>query len=290
MRVLVLHNPRAGDRRVPKADLVRALKRAGHSVWYRSLRRSGWKRALSKRVDVIIAAGGDGAVAKVALALVKRRRSTVPLSVIPTGTANNIARTLGITGSIGRLAAGLETAGRSRLAVGTAKGPWGSKRFVESAGIGLIASLIARDPETPRGGFAHLRRALRTAEPRDTSVRLDGREVRGRYLMIQVMNISAIGPRLELARHADPTDERLEVVLLGALQVGAFKRYLDALARGRRARCPLVAMRARRVTIRHWPVPRGGHLDDDLWPKKRGTRSGGVTIRVERSITVLVPR
>ena len=43
--------------------------------------------------DAVIVAGGDGTVGKVA----KRLAGTdVPLVVLPTGTANNIARSLGI--------------------------------------------------------------------------------------------------------------------------------------------------------------------------------------------------
>ncbi len=291
MRVLILHNPKAGDGRLPKADLVRAFETAGHTVRYRSLKHEHWRRSLVKRSDAIVVAGGDGAVAKVARALAKRGRSTVPLAVIPTGTANNIAHALGAAGTPRRIALGLESARSSHLAVGLARGPWGATRFVESAGIGLMASLLAADPPTARAGLAHLRRALETAASRPMKIRADNARIDGDYLMVQVMNINAIGPRLELAPNADPADDRLELLMIGPAELALFKRYLAARARGRSVRCPIPTRRVRRVAIASWPGDGGGgHVDDALWPdgrQGRGTR-GSVRIRIEMRIPVLV--
>jgi len=72
------------------------LANAGHHAIYESTRKSDYKKALKKPTDLVLAAGGDGTVGKVAHELID---SGIPLSVLPLGTANNLARSLGFIGS-----------------------------------------------------------------------------------------------------------------------------------------------------------------------------------------------
>jgi diacylglycerol kinase family enzyme len=270
---------------------MRAFTRAGHSVRYHSLIETHWKRSLSRAPDVVVAVGGDGAVAKIAIALSKRPGSHAALTVIPAGTANNIARGLGINGTAERLAAGLDRARKEWLAIGIARGPWGKKRFVESAGIGPIASLLTVELETVRAGLSYVRHVVRSdvVQLRSLRVTADGKDLRGRYVMAQAMNIPAIGPRMELAPDADPGDTALDLVLIDEKKLPAFQRYLAQLAAGTRARAPVVAIRARRVEISPWPAHHGAHVDDKLWPHDEDETAGKVAIRIESRIPVLVP-
>ena len=66
MRVLLLHNPTAGDEEHDREALVEALEGSDHDVSYQSTRRKGWKDSLDASVDVFVAAGGDGTVRRVA--------------------------------------------------------------------------------------------------------------------------------------------------------------------------------------------------------------------------------
>src|ERR1700750_219337 len=94
MRILLVHNPKAGGEKYPAEKLMTMLKEAGHRAVYQSAKTKGLNEALKKRRDLVVVAGGDGTVAKVARRLVKLR-SKLPMSVLPLGTANNVARTLG---------------------------------------------------------------------------------------------------------------------------------------------------------------------------------------------------
>ena len=64
MRILLIHNPKAGDRKHSKKQLMAGLTRCGHQTLYQSIKERGWKKALKKPVDLVIAAGGDGTVRK----------------------------------------------------------------------------------------------------------------------------------------------------------------------------------------------------------------------------------
>src|SRR6266576_1909047 len=105
MRVTLMHNPKAGDAKHGKKELMAALAKAGHHAIYQSTKKSDYKKALKKSTDLVIAAGGDGTVAKVAFRLID---TGIPLSVVPLGTANNLARTLGFIASPDEIMARLE--------------------------------------------------------------------------------------------------------------------------------------------------------------------------------------
>jgi len=75
----------------------------------------------------------------------------IPITVLPVGTANNIARSLGIEGEVGGLLSGLSNAKTRYLDVGLARGPWGERNFLEAVGCGSIAEAIAHSgPKPPK--------------------------------------------------------------------------------------------------------------------------------------------
>ena len=87
MRILLIHNPKAGDRKHGKKQLMASLTRCGHQAFYQSIKERGWKQAFKKPVDLVIAAGGDGTVHKTAWQITD---GGIPLAILPLGTANNL--------------------------------------------------------------------------------------------------------------------------------------------------------------------------------------------------------
>src|SRR5688500_5254852 len=93
MRVTALYNPEAGNQTVTRQRLAALLERAGYDATYVSAKGKHWKDALDDPGDLVVVAGGDGTTAKVA----KRIAGLgVPLAILPAGTANNVARSLGL--------------------------------------------------------------------------------------------------------------------------------------------------------------------------------------------------
>src|SRR4051812_8746026 len=91
MRATLIFNEGSGNATSEK-ELRSALAGLGWKV-DRCLPKNDLEQCLAHDADVIVAAGGDGTIAKVAKHLAG---TNVPLAIIPTGTANNIARSLGI--------------------------------------------------------------------------------------------------------------------------------------------------------------------------------------------------
>lgn len=277
MRVTLIHNEGAGDEEQPDGEkLTRLIEAAGHQVRYQAWEDETWKSALEPPADLIAVAGGDGTVGRVARALVGRE---VPLAPIPLGTANNIAKTLGLTDlAVADIVRGWENAGRIQFDVGVAKGPWGSRYFVEAAGVGLFARSIpeakpqreassaeSADEKVARE-VARLREQLHSCRPYRLALKLDGRDVSGEYVLFEAMNMSFVGPNLFLAPHIDPGDGRFDVVLVTSAERDALYAALAKWERGELKRADLVTRTASSIEL-EW-AGFEVHLDDEAWPEK----------------------
>ena len=221
MRITLIHNPTAGRQSAGEAArLCGLLAERGHKVRYRSAKDSHWKRALKKPADLVVVAGGDGTVARITRRMVGRG---VPLTVLPTGTANNIARTLGLVERpFEELVRSWENPRRVRLDVGVAAGPWGERYFVEGVGAGLFAMLLAQ-PESEKmkgraaaveSGLRRLRDQAARCEPVEVAAALDGKDVSGRYVLIEAVNLRYVGPNLHLAPDSEPGDGQFDGVMV----------------------------------------------------------------------------
>lgn len=223
MRVLLLHNPKAGANDISADDLQQAFRDAGWEVEYMPSDGPEFTRRLASDLrgdcDLVAAAGGDGTLARVINGV---RAPAPPLALLPLGTANNIASSLGIAGDPRDLIAGLADADSVPLDIAIAQGAWGERRFCESVGFGLIARGLApvnaaRLPSThkiPTGRDA-LRQALRSMSPDRLTVALDGKSAEEEVLLLEVMRIPSVGPRLRLVPQAHPGDGRFYVATLG---------------------------------------------------------------------------
>jgi diacylglycerol kinase family enzyme len=218
MRVSVLYNEDAGDG-LSSNDLRDQIERLGHDVVHLVDHPTAFARTLDDSIDLAVTAGGDGTVRNAAVALAGR---SIPLAILPFGTANNIALSLGIDGTLPALIHRWSRATRTPFDVGTARGPWGSHAFVESIGAGLmVAGIKAAQQQVDHIDDAdtRLRRALAPflevlvdLEPQAVTLHVDGQRVTGSFLLVEIMNIGSIGPQLELASGIDPRDGFLAVV------------------------------------------------------------------------------
>src|SRR5688572_22103674 len=99
LNVCLVHSPSAGQAHPTKEEIEGALARHGYRTTYRRIGEDGWPECLLPPTELVVVAGGDGTVTAVALQLAGRG---VPMAVLPTGTANNIASALGSIGALTR--------------------------------------------------------------------------------------------------------------------------------------------------------------------------------------------
>jgi diacylglycerol kinase family enzyme len=306
VRVTLIHNPGAGrtDHRGAE-QLVALIEEAGHSVRYQSSKDDDWDEALEKPADLVVAAGGDGTVGRVARRMAGRN---TPLTALPAGTANNISRTLGLVGPAPEeLVRGWDGARRVKLDIGVAEGPFGKRTFVEGVGLGLFAALLAKSDEKPKserpkrpkgkhagkavdGALRRLSECAQDCEALEIAARLDGKDISGRYLLLEAVNLRYVGPSLFLGPDAEPGDGLLDVVLAGEDQRPRLIQYLESWQDNRERLAVLPTLQGKKLEIEWTGVPL--HIDDKLRPKKSAEPdevAGRVEVRIEAAVEFLVP-
>jgi len=223
--VKLLHNPGAGDEAADKDKLETLVTGHGFECRYSSTKKDGWE-AIDDEVDILAVAGGDGTIRKAAQMLLGRRLldKAFPIGVLPLGTANNIAQTLGLTGTDEEMVKAWQHDNTRRIDVGRLWGMADTDFFIESFGYGIFPQLIKemhknaddslKPEEKLQVAAEKYHQLAQEYEARHCELFIDGKDYSGRYLVVEVMNIRSLGPNLELAPGADPGDGLLEVVLV----------------------------------------------------------------------------
>lgn len=301
MRVTLIHNPQAGTQaRTHLEDLLRMLRAEGHEVRYQSAREKGWSAALAEPADLVAVAGGDGTVARVAK---RMGGSSRPVALLPFGTANNIARALGMAQlSLEELVRGWETGRRMRLDLGVASGPWGERVFIEGIGAGLFACAVPRversktidsiDRPDARVAYALqlLREDLRRCSPVAIRATLDGKDVSGEYVMFEALNLPYIGPNLHLAPDSRPGDGLLNLVVVREAERERLYENLKSWQKEKPRLAVLPTHRGKRLTIEWTGFPL--HIDDKLWPGDDDPAPqppATIDVRIEGAVEFLAP-
>ncbi len=280
MRILVAYNPTAGgDGRDDVRETLAALERAGHEVTGQSVKEEGWQQMLRQPLDLVVAAGGDGTVAKVFKELAG---TFIRVAIVPIGSANNVARSL-------------ELVKREQAHFDISSLTWsgGSTTFVESCGGGVFAEMVARaedSQEDPSGedkielGLRSLLDTVAAAAPREWRVDADGRDLSGDYIAVEVLNTAMLGPNVPLAPHADPGDGLLDLVLVRAGDAAALAAHARARLESEvEPRLRLETHRVREVVLQPPRLPL--RLDDELLD----SFSDSVTAAVSTTVAVEEP-
>jgi diacylglycerol kinase (ATP) len=180
----------------------------------------------------VVLFGGDGTLH--AVANIQGHKPEIAL--LPRGRANNIARALGVPLDL-RAAARLAVQGIAHPLDGIAvHAPDLSMTALEGVSVGFHAQARARyhgvnSADTAAGAAAALS-AFAHFEPISVALEIDGElEVR-RLGQLFVVNFPFFGPRLPVARGADPGDGALEVVELDAGGRSGLALELARLRRG----------------------------------------------------------
>ena len=290
LRVLLVYNPTAGDG-LDVDRIVSLAEDAGHTVDPRSVKEEDWARALKAEPDLVVVAGGDGTVRKVFKTTAGTECTT---TLLPVGSANNIARSLGIADQdLGRQIEGWADGRRATFDLGTLSFGSQQETFVESAGGGPFAAQLERAEDVERQGedkvefgLGNIAAVVERAPAHAWGVLADGHDLSGDFLGVEVMNVRETGPNIPLAPAAETADAALDLVLIGHAHRASFMAYVDSRLAGRTVEPPnFDAHRARRVELEP-PVDSPFHVDDELEPRPAGNT---VTAEVGPAVRLLLP-
>ncbi|MFN3233085.1 MAG: diacylglycerol/lipid kinase family protein [Alphaproteobacteria bacterium] len=239
-RALIIYNPVAGRRRRTFfRKTVKHLRKAGLDITLlettgpgdaTDLARSASTAGGPARPDMIIAAGGDGTINEVANGLIG---SDVPLGIIPMGTANVLARDIGLRQRSGLVAKTLARGFKRPIHLGRAD----TKRFVMMAGLGFDAQVVANINVNLKYKFGRLAYALAGMRellfgPRKAfDVTIDGSTYRSAWVVIAKGR--HFGGSFIVARNARLDDPALVACILPGTRRIDLARYLIAIGMGR---------------------------------------------------------
>jgi YegS/Rv2252/BmrU family lipid kinase len=189
------------------------------------------RRALEEGADLLIVWGGDGTVQRCLDAL---GQDGPPVAIVPAGTANLLAKNLGIPQDIGEaVRIGLH-GGRRRLDTGRING----ERFAVMAGVGIDALMI-RDADAGLkdriGRVAYIvtgARHLRDQQTRMTVSSGSSRWFRGKASCVVFGNVGKVLGGMTVFPDAAPDDGLLEAGIVTAKGLVDWGRALGRTAIG----------------------------------------------------------
>lgn len=241
------------------------------------------ERALADGAELVFVWGGDGMVQRSVDALAG---SGVPLAIIPAGTANLFASSLGIPQDIGEaVRIGLDEHART-LDVGKLNG----ERFAVMAGAGLDAHMIREADGGLKDRFGRLAYVWTAsknirAEPFEATIEVnDELWYTGKASCILLGNVGSLFGGVEAFDDASPEDGMLEVGVSNAEGIGQWARTVARTAVGSTAKSPFVQVtKAKKITVeldRKVPYELDGGDRKKVKKLKAKVEAGAISVKV----------
>ena len=241
--------------------------------------------ALDEGWTTIVAVGGDGTCSRIADVLVKSRTDCA-LAVVPSGTGNDFAKTLGVAGwTSEQVAARIGRLQPKVIDVGLVEG----RHFINSCGFGFDASVLAATQHIKflKGDALYIYAALRQLLTyRGVPIKIDREadDSARELLMVTVSNGRYLGGAFHIAPNASVLDGQLDVCVVRDANVLQRVRLFASAFRGTHGQLPSVrTLRARDLSL-SFPSPPSIEVDGEL----RQARSREVKIEcVPRALSVI---
>lgn len=243
-------------------------------------------------VDTIIAIGGDGTVHEVTNGLMQRPAGQRPsLSVIPTGSGNDYARTLGISFDLPTAVRQIATGERRWIDIGVCNGIW----FNNSVAVGLDARVTAKAVEmkalTGWSGLPLYLRALlwvlfNQFRSHELRISFDGGDpVPLDVLIVAMTNGPTYGGGFFITPDSVPDDGLLDVCVIDPMPLAETLVRLPFVIVGRHTRMRPVHMSRHTRMVIESDEPVEGQIDGEVMLERRYDiviHAGGLSVVVPR--------
>ena len=240
-RGLLVYNPKAGGagRRVDVPGIVERAAARGLELLALPTERARHATELvaarlGEELDLVVVAGGDGTVGEVAEALLG---TPVPIAILPTGTANVVAREYGVGRTLAEAERTLTSPRRRPITVWHAAG----RTSLIGAGVGFDARVMKNVVPWLKRAFgrtgyswtATLEWLKYEFPPIEvTGVGADGAPFTARATFVLAANTRRYGGDPILSPFADPENDLLDLVLFASHSRGTLARWYGRLSRG----------------------------------------------------------
>jgi diacylglycerol kinase family enzyme len=176
------------------------------------------QKSLQEGIRMFVVCGGDGTIDVVAGVLAG---TNATLGIIPTGTKNNVALSLGIPPDIPSAISILRTGRRIKVDMGQVVLGDIKRSFLEVCSVGLFSALFPAADDIQHGNLTRIGDFLATlvaSPPAEMHLTLDSKqEINTLCHVVLVSNMPYIGPHFQVGTPASINDGVLDVLLFADL-------------------------------------------------------------------------
>jgi YegS/Rv2252/BmrU family lipid kinase len=289
MRVLMVVNPKASRAADALPTLPGWFAQRAEATFVATSTEDELRTVLTKhgpKADRIVIGGGDGTLSR---ALPELLQLGKPLAVLPLGTANDFANTLGVPADAYAAAEVALTGREHKIDVGLVN----DRPFLNVASVGLAANVVhAQSTQLKRRWrmFAYvisLAHAVRESNPFVVTLNVDGNTAwTGPVYQVSVGNGRFHGGGLTVADHAAIDDGKLDLYLVTPGPVWQLVACITHLKFGFSAPVLLHRSRASHVSLltsKPRPINADGELQEET-PAEFTLRRHGLTVIVPATL------
>jgi len=222
--LLLILNPTSGMRKAARnlTDIISVFNRADYDthVYVTACHGDAAKAVhqFGSEADIIVCCGGDGTLNETVTGVIEAGLD-VPIGYIPSGSTNDFASSLHLSGDVveaaGQIVSGSETA--------YDVGKFGDRYFTYIASFGAFTKASYSTPQNIKNTLGHMAyvlegmQELTALRPEHIRMELDGETVEDDFLFGAVCNSTSVGGILKLKPDlVDMADGKFEVLLIRA--------------------------------------------------------------------------
>lgn len=179
-------------------------------------------------VDIIVILGGDGTIHECINSISPLDKRPI-IGVLPGGTSNDFSRMLGTSQDLREAAEGIAKGEIVDIDIGKSD----NRYFLNFWGIGFVSEASQNiDPAQKKsfGVLSYYMSTLRTvnqAEPFTYKIKADNETYDGDAVLILVLNGRFLGTRELPITSADPTDGKMDVLIIKTSNFASFREFLS---------------------------------------------------------------
>jgi len=230
------------------------------------------REAVDNGYDIVVSIGGDGTINEVASALV---HTNTWFGIVPIGSGNGLARSLGIPLHIRRAIQLITTGSIRTIDVGKANDNF----FFATSGFGFDAIVGKRFEETKMRGpapyyLAGFKEFFTYKQP-EFKIDFNGNKLKIKALLVAVANVRQYGNNAIIAPNAVPDDGLLDLCIIRSVKFLPTLLHLPKLFTGQIQKAPYVELYQGTDFEIHRESPGVYHLDGETFdePEKQITIS-----------------
>ncbi len=222
--LLLILNPTSGTRKAAKnlTEIISVFNRADYDthVYITACRGDAVKAVsqLGSTADLIVCCGGDGTLNETVSGVIEAGLD-VPIGYIPSGSTNDFANSLHLSGDVVEAARQIVSGTPSAYDVGK----FGDRYFTYIASFGAFTKASYTTPQNIKNTLGHMAyvlegmQELTALRPERIRMELDGEIIEDDYLFGAICNSTSVGGILKLKSDlVDMADGKFEILLIRA--------------------------------------------------------------------------